>query len=79
MAASFAPARFEKLHRLLTDTVANPSRAANSNDWYIALDRARADLADLAKAKPPSDAERKEIQDGASFSGPWASCLANSS
>lgn len=75
MAASFAPARFEKLHRLLTDTVANPSRAANSNDWYIALDRARADLADLARAKPPSDAERKEIQDGASFSGPWPPVL----
>lgn len=64
MAAIFVPGQFEKLHRVLTDAIASPARVANTNDWYIALDRSHADLADLARARPPSDAERREIQSG---------------
>ncbi|UZJ53454.1 hypothetical protein CBS101457_002774 [Exobasidium rhododendri] len=64
MAAAFVPSHFEKLHRVLKDSIASPARVANSNDWYIAIDRSRAELVDLARAKKPNEAERKEIQSG---------------
>ncbi|EPQ26535.1 uncharacterized protein PFL1_05857 [Pseudozyma flocculosa PF-1] len=62
--AVFAPARFEKLHRLISDAVQNPARLSRSNDWYIAIDRNRAELADLGRVKPRNDAERREIESG---------------
>lgn len=64
MASAFAPSRFERLHRLLLDAVHSPAKAAQSNDWYIAVDRHRAELVDLGRVKPRSDAERKEIESG---------------
>jgi nuclear pore complex protein Nup205 len=70
MAASFVPSHFEKLHRILKDSIASPARVASSNDWYIAIDRSRAELVDIAKAKRPSEAEKREIQSGQSFSLP---------
>ena len=67
MAAVFLPSHFEKLHRILKDSIASPARVASSNDWYIAIDRSRAELVDIAKAKRPSEAEKREIQSGECF------------
>lgn len=64
MAAAFEPSHFEKLHRVLKDSIASPARVSNSNDWYIAIDRSKADLVDLARAKRPNEAEKREIQSG---------------
>ncbi|KAN0063404.1 hypothetical protein ACQY0O_004570 [Thecaphora frezii] len=60
----FLPARFEKLHRRITEAVHDPARLSRSNEWYIAIDRNRAELADLGRVRPQSDAERKEIESG---------------
>lgn len=64
MAATFMASHFEKLHRILKDSIASPARVANSNDWYIAIDRSRAELVDIARAKKPNEAEKREIQSG---------------
>lgn len=64
MAAAFVPGHFEKLHRVLKDSVASPARVSASNEWYIAIDRSRAELIDLARAKRPNEAEKREIQSG---------------
>ncbi|KAJ9479261.1 hypothetical protein PHBOTO_002738 [Pseudozyma hubeiensis] len=62
--AVFEPARFERLHRLINEAASNPVRLSRSNDWFVTIDRNRADLADLGKVRPPSDVERKEIESG---------------
>lgn len=64
MAVTFIPSHYERLHRILADAISSPSRVATSNDWYIAFDRSRGELADLATAKTPNDAERREIESG---------------
>jgi nuclear pore complex protein Nup205 len=64
MAAVFEASHFEKLHRVLKDAIASPARVSSSNDWYIAIDRSRAELVDIARAKRPNDAEKREIQSG---------------
>ncbi|MCO5590252.1 hypothetical protein L7F22_044221 [Adiantum nelumboides] len=64
MAAIFVPGHFEQLHRILTDAIANPAHVSQSNEWYIAIDRSRAELVDIARAKGPNEAEKREIQSG---------------
>lgn len=64
MAAAFVPARFEALQRTILGAVASPARVAGSNEWYVALDRARNELVDFARPRPPSEAERREIEGG---------------
>lgn len=62
--AVFEPARFERLHRIINEAASNPVRLSRSNDWFVTIDRARSELADLGKVRPPSDNERKEIESG---------------
>ncbi len=62
--AVFEPARFERLHRIINEAASNPVRLSRSNDWLVTIDRNRSELADLGKVRPPSDAERKEIESG---------------
>jgi nuclear pore complex protein Nup205 len=64
MAATFVPSHFEKLHRMLKDSIASPARIVTSNEWYLAIERSIAQLVELAHAKKPSDAEKREIQSG---------------
>ncbi|EST05651.1 Nucleoporin [Kalmanozyma brasiliensis GHG001] len=62
--AVFEPTRFERLHRIINEAASNPIRLSRSNDWFVTIDRNRSDLADLGKVRPPSEAERKEIESG---------------
>lgn len=64
MATTFIAGRFERLHTLVRSAAANPARVATENEWYLELDRHRLALADFARAKPPSEAERKELEGG---------------
>lgn len=64
MAAIFVPGHFEQLHRILADAIANPAHVSQSNEWYIAIDRSRTELVDIARAKGPNEAEKREIQSG---------------
>ncbi|KDN39329.1 hypothetical protein K437DRAFT_250816 [Tilletiaria anomala UBC 951] len=66
MAAIFIPQRFERLHQLICDALGDGTSAelTASSSWLVTLDTAREDIAILGRAKPPSEAERKEIEGG---------------
>ncbi|PWZ02432.1 hypothetical protein BCV70DRAFT_198714 [Testicularia cyperi] len=62
--AVFEPSRFERIHRVINEAASNPLRLSRSNDWFVAIDRNRAHLADLGRVRPPSDVQRKELEAG---------------
>lgn len=74
MASTYVPQRFEKLHRLISDGLSDDtagsfssSAAASTSqagNWIVAIDTARQDIVNLGLAKPPNDAERREIEGG---------------
>ncbi|KAK0532868.1 hypothetical protein OC842_003165 [Tilletia horrida] len=62
--AVFQLGRFEALLRLIRAGIHKPERVARSNEWYVAVTRLKADLANLAGVSGPTETERKEIESG---------------
>ncbi|CEH13773.1 Uncharacterized conserved protein [Ceraceosorus bombacis] len=62
--ASISPERFARLFRSLNAVIASPQRGAANHDWFINVGRHASELLNFGRARPPSDAEKKELQAG---------------